>query len=89
MFTRKNKSAGPRPIILPMQQQRRGPAKGQDRSIDYKDKKMLIPFLTDGGKILPRRASNLSLREQKALKIAVKRARILALLPFARKHEEK
>lgn len=87
MHTPKSKPSGPRPIILPAKKQ---PAKPQaPRITDYKDKKTLVSFLTDGGKILPRRASNLSLKEQKALKIAVKRARVLAILPFARKHEEK
>lgn len=88
MHPRKSKPVGARPIVLPTMN--RAPASPRPpRILDYKDKKSLSPFLTDGGKILPRRASNLSLREQKALKIAVKRARILAVLPFARRHEEK
>ena len=88
MHPRKSKPVGARPIVLPtMNRTPSGPR--PPKVLDYKDKKSLSPFLTDGGKILPRRASNLSLHEQKALKIAVKRARILAILPFARKHEEK
>ncbi|MCY4413788.1 MAG: 30S ribosomal protein S18 [Alphaproteobacteria bacterium] len=65
------------------------PSRGSRRVIDYKDPRALSFFLTDGGKILPRRVSNLEPREQKKLKIAIKRARILAFLPFVQKAEER
>ena len=88
MYQRKNKPVGARPIVIPSES--KGPAKPRaPRTFDYKDRKVLLSFLTNGGKILPRRASNLSLHEQKFLKIAIKRARILALIPFVRKNEEK
>ena len=51
--------------------------------VDYKDDKRLGRFITDRGKIVPRRVSGTCSRHQKQITIAVKRARILALLPFA------
>jgi small subunit ribosomal protein S18 len=50
--------------------------------IDYKDIELLSKFLTEQGKILPRRVSGLTTKQQTKLTKAVKRARILALLPF-------
>ncbi|WP_320664474.1 30S ribosomal protein S18 [Prochlorococcus sp. MIT 1223] len=50
--------------------------------IDYKDVELLKKFITDRGKILPRRLTGLTAQQQRDLTIAVKRARIIALLPF-------
>ena len=50
--------------------------------VDYKDDKRLGRFITDRGKIVPRRVSGTCSRHQKQITVAVKRARILALLPF-------
>jgi small subunit ribosomal protein S18 len=50
--------------------------------IDYKDVDLLKKFITDRGKILPRRLTGLTAQQQRDLTNAVKRARILALLPF-------
>ena len=50
--------------------------------IDYKDVDLLKKFLTEQGKILPRRMTGLTARQQRNLTTAVKRARIMALLPF-------
>lgn len=50
--------------------------------IDYKDVDLLKKFLTEQGKILPRRMTGLTARQQRDLTTAVKRARIMALLPF-------
>jgi small subunit ribosomal protein S18 len=50
--------------------------------VDYKDEKRLGRFITDRGKIVPRRVSGTCSRHQKQITIAVKRARVLALLPF-------
>ncbi|QVL31760.1 30S ribosomal protein S18 [Telmatocola sphagniphila] len=47
---------------------------------DYKDVETLCKFITADGKILPRRLTGLSVENQKALVLAVKRARFLALL---------
>ena len=51
--------------------------------INYKDAQMLKQFIGDRGKILPRRHTGLSAMHQRKLKIAIKRARNIALLPFA------
>lgn len=50
--------------------------------IDYKDVELLSKFLTEQGKILPRRVTGLTTKQQTVLTKAVKKARILALLPF-------
>jgi len=54
----------------------------QDIYIDYKDEKRLGRFVTDRGKIVPRRVSGTCAMHQKQLTTAIKRARLLALLPF-------
>ena len=50
--------------------------------IDYKDVDLLKKFITDRGKILPRRLTGLTAKQQRDLTLAVKRARIISLLPF-------
>jgi small subunit ribosomal protein S18 len=52
------------------------------RIIDYKDEKLLGRFISERGKILPRRLSGVSARHQRQLQVAIKRARFLALLPY-------
>lgn len=51
-------------------------------SVDYKDVGRLRRFLSDRGKILPRRITGNCARHQRQLTRAIKRARIMALLPF-------
>ena len=50
--------------------------------IDYKDVNRLKKFITEGGKILPRRMSGTCAMHQRELSNAIKKARIVALLPF-------
>ena len=50
--------------------------------IDYKDPDFLMRFLNEQGKILPRRITGNSLKFQRRLAVAVKRARQIALLPY-------
>jgi small subunit ribosomal protein S18 len=50
--------------------------------IDYKDEKMLRRFITERGKIVPRRISGTSAKYQRQLAVAIKRARHMAILPF-------
>lgn len=52
------------------------------KEIDYKDVNTLLKFITDRGKILPRRITGVSARYQKKLALAIKRARHMAILPF-------
>jgi small subunit ribosomal protein S18 len=56
-----------------------------DQAINYKDINLLKIFITEHGKILSRRVTNLTVKQQKELKNAIKRARILNLLPFVLK----
>lgn len=51
-------------------------------TIDYKDTDTLRQFITERGKILPRRITGVSYYYQKVLKKAIKQARYMALLPF-------
>ena len=55
--------------------------------LNYKDVSTLSRFLTEGGKILPRRTTKVTARFQRQLGTAVKRARYLALIPYMRDHE--
>lgn len=55
-------------------------------TIDYKDAKLLRTFLTERGKIIPRRITGNSAKHQRELTLAIKRARHLALLPFTSQH---
>ena len=50
--------------------------------IDYKDAKSLRYFITERGKIIPRRISGTCAKHQRSLTHAIKRARTIALLPF-------
>jgi small subunit ribosomal protein S18 len=50
--------------------------------IDYKDANLLKRFLTDRGKILPRRITGVSSYYQRKLSVAVKRARASGILPY-------
>jgi small subunit ribosomal protein S18 len=50
--------------------------------IDYKDEKMLQRYVTEQGKVIPRRITGTTARYQRQLVLAIKRARHLALLPF-------
>ncbi len=53
------------------------------KQIDFKDSLRIRRFVTDRGKILPRRVSGNCAKHQRLLAVAIKRARELALLPYA------
>ena len=53
--------------------------------VDYKDVRRLQRFLTERGKILPRRATGLSAKQQRQISRAIKRARQIALLPYVKR----
>jgi small subunit ribosomal protein S6 len=55
--------------------------------LNYKDVSTLSRFLTEAGKILPKRTTKVNARFQRQLGRAVKRARFLALIPYVRDHE--
>ena len=50
--------------------------------IDYKNPQLRKAFLTDRGKVVPARISGVSARQQRQITKAVKRARMLALIPY-------
>ncbi len=56
--------------------------KNRIKYIDYKDPEFLKRFLNEQGKILPRRLTGTSLKFQRKISVAIKRARHLALLPY-------
>ena len=55
----------------------------KSKGIDYKDINKLKKYITDRGKILPRRISGNCSKHQRELTIAIKRARQVALLPYS------
>ena len=59
----------------------------KDLKIDYKDDITLKQFITERGKILPRRITGTCARHQRRLTTAIKQARIMALLPFTSGHK--
>ena len=85
-------------MVMPSMNKTRAPSEGGDfrsrkrkkcpfttagiKDIDYKDTDTLVKFITDRGKILPRRITGVSAYYQKRLASAIKRARHMAILPF-------
>lgn len=55
---------------------------GKDNVIDYKDTNKLKRYVSERGKILPRRITGNCAKHQRALTVAVKRARHVALMPY-------
>ncbi|KAB2859025.1 MAG: 30S ribosomal protein S18 [Flavobacteriales bacterium] len=56
--------------------------KNKIKYIDYKDEKFLLAFVNEQGKLLPRRITGTSLKYQRKVGQAIKRARHLALMPY-------
>ena len=50
--------------------------------VDYKDTELLSRFVSERGKILPRRVTGTSAKNQRKVTTAIKRARVMALMPF-------
>lgn len=57
------------------------------RQINYKDEHSLSRFMTDSGKIMPRRMTGMCARHQRQVGTAIKRARYLALVPYTHVYE--
>jgi len=72
------------PVRRPFFRRRKScPFSGKDApKIDYKDVRLLQRFISERGKIVPSRITAVSAKKQRELARAIKRARILALLPF-------
>ncbi|MDH7515182.1 MAG: 30S ribosomal protein S18 [Bacteroidota bacterium] len=81
MKARTRRPAGRRGVAVA--RRRPDPFHGEDAVyIDYKDSKFLERFTNDQGKILPRRLTGLSAKNQRIVVEAIKRARYMAFLPF-------
>ena len=59
----------------------------QQTHIDYKDTELLKRFISERGKILPRRVTGTSAKYQRMLTTAIKRARHMALLPYVKEEQ--
>ncbi len=55
---------------------------GKDNAIDYKDTAKLKKFVSESGKILPRRITGNCAKHQREITVAIKRARHIALMPY-------
>lgn len=62
------------------------PFSAEDAEIDYKDIATLKKYITETCKIVPSRITGVSAKQQRRLALAIKRARLLALLPFTDSH---
>lgn len=83
MFNRRPKTFSAEPADFRGKKRKRCPfVTAGFKDIDYKDTNTLSKFITDRGKILPRRITGVSAYFQKRLAEAIKRARHMALLPF-------
>jgi len=60
-------------------------SKNQIKEIDYRNTELIQRFLTSWGKIKPARETGVCAKHQRALSVAVKRARYLGLLPFVKR----
>jgi len=56
--------------------------KDPEMTIDYKDAKAIRPYLTERGRIVPRRISGTCAKHQRVVATAIKRARNIAIIPF-------
>jgi small subunit ribosomal protein S18 len=65
-----------------MEKEKEKDIQSQINHIDYKDTELLKKFLTPHGKIMPRKRSGVSVKNQRRIARAVKRARFMGLLPF-------
>ena len=67
---------------MPRRFQRRRPRRVVPEYVDWKDVDYLKGFIPERGKIMPRRISGISAKDQRRIAKAIKRARSMALLPF-------
>jgi small subunit ribosomal protein S18 len=67
---------------MPRRYQRRRPRQVVPDYVDWKDVEYLRQFIPERGKIMPRRISGISAKDQRRIATAIKRARAMAMLPF-------
>ncbi|MBK9164904.1 MAG: 30S ribosomal protein S18 [Acidobacteria bacterium] len=68
---------------MPRRYQRRRPRQIVPDYVDWKDVDLLRQFVPERGKIMPRRISGITAKDQRRIATAIKRARAMALLPYA------
>ena len=68
---------------MPRRYQRRRPRQVVPDYVDWKDVDLLRQFVPERGKIMPRRISGITAKDQRRIAAAIKRARAMALLPYA------
>jgi small subunit ribosomal protein S18 len=83
----KSKSSQESPVIAIVQKRSRPKSPTFQGTIDYKNIVLLRKFITAEGKILPRRSSQLTAKQQRYMARAIKNARIMGLLPFINKNQ--
>jgi len=67
---------------MPRRYQHRRPRQVVPEYVDWKDVEYLRQFIPERGKIMPRRISGISAKDQRRIATAIKRARAMAMLPF-------
>lgn len=70
------------PVQIPKLGQNLSTEPSPRSTIDYKNTKLLVKFISPQGKILPRRSTGLTAKHQRVMAKAIKRARATGLLPF-------
>ena len=84
---RRSKSSEDSRVIAIVQKKSRSKFPTFQGTIDYKNVILLRKFITAEGKILPRRSSQLTAKQQRYMAKAIKNARIMGLLPFINKNQ--
>lgn len=85
-FSRDSNSKRPSKKDMMRRKQRKRAKPPVDLRFDYKEPESFRSYITEHGKIIPRRVTGLNTFQQRQLTTAVKQARVLAFLPFAAKH---
>ena len=85
--TSRGKSSQKQRIVPIIQRKSKTKISGFQGTIDYKNIGLLRKFITSEGKILPRRISGLTAKQQRHMSKAIKNARMIGLLPFINKSQ--
>jgi small subunit ribosomal protein S18 len=83
----KLRSSGSNQVVAIVQKRSRSKLPTFQGTIDYKNVVLLRKFITAEGKILPRRSSQLTAKQQRHIAKAIKNARVMGLLPFINKNQ--
>lgn len=81
MIKKNTKKRGPRRDPLEETSRKRNRMLKADQQVDYRDYEFLKKFMTERGKILPGRVTGANAHQQRQVKRAIRRARVMGLLP--------